>query len=97
MSDSNIPVIASFKSSMVCGIDCKIGKTECSGYCVGKSAYPNPLTAWQTKKYAKIAACAALANAEIAWDRYYSLCKDELERTQADKIREHIKTAIDSW
>lgn len=82
---------------MVCGTDCKIGESECNGYCVGKSAYPNPLKDWQTKKYAKIAACTALANAEIAWDKYCSLCKDELEKTHADEVRAHIKTAIDSW
>lgn len=82
---------------MVCGIDCKIGESNCNGYCVGKLVYPNALTDCQTIKYAKIAACSALANAEMAWDKYSSLCKDELEKKNADEIRVHIKTAIDSW
>lgn len=86
------------KKSMVCGVDCLAGDSNCNNYCGHDKTKPMPnsppeATAEQTLAAAKANAFAARAEAERAWHEYFTLCEVGPEREWAHDVFENIRTA----
>ena len=81
------------KLSMVCGVDCCQGDSNCNGYCTGKAEAPPEATPSMVLAAKRTAAFAALREAEKAWYDYFGECEVGAARIWASDVYETIRTA----